>query len=95
MTIKTPIKGRKRTMYEVKETLKAIQYIDKDHYLWKDMGINPNTGRNAINRNAISASIYEKILVYCFLKRIDPLAVFIKRRLKHERQKHQTATTLL
>jgi len=78
MTIKTHIKGRKRTMHEVKETLKAIQYIDKDRYLWEDIDINPNTGRNAINRNAISASIYEKILVYCFLKRINPLAVFYK-----------------
>jgi len=80
MTIKAPIKADKRTMYEVKETLKAIQHISKDKYLADDLDISYNTLRNAVSRNVITANMYEKILSYCFVKRINTLSVFYKTR---------------
>jgi len=78
MTIKTPIKQDKRTMHEVKETLKDIMHISKDRYLADDLGINYNSLRNAVCRNVITAPMYEAILRYCMAKRIDANSVFYK-----------------
>jgi len=69
------IKKQKRTMWEIKEQLKDIQYISKQRYLADDMNINQNTFRNAVARNAIP---YEKLLDYCFDKKIDVLSLFYK-----------------
>jgi len=75
MTIKTPIKQSKRTFWEIKEQIKDIMHISKDRYLWEDMGINPNAGRNAVARNAIP---YAKLLDYCFDRKIDVLSLCYK-----------------
>jgi len=69
------IKKSKRSFYEIKEQLKGIQYISKDKYLADDMNINKHTFRNAVARNAIP---YEKLLDYCFDKKIDVLSLVYK-----------------
>jgi len=69
------IKKSKRSFHEIKEQLKDIMYIRKDKFLADDMNINQNTFRSAVARNAIP---YEKLLDYCFDKKIDVLSLCYK-----------------
>jgi len=66
---------QKRTMREIKEQLKDIQYISKDKFLADDMNINQSTFRNAVARNAIP---YAKLLDYCVDRKIDVLSLVYK-----------------
>jgi len=63
---------QKRTMWDVKE------HIGKDQYLWDDLGINKNTGRNAVQRNVITAKMYDAIIKYCIEKKLNIASLFYK-----------------
>ncbi len=69
---------QKRTPYQIVEQLKDIMHINHDKHIAEDMGITYNVLRLGVHRNSLSKSMYEAILGYCFVKRIDVLSVFYK-----------------